>query len=71
MGLRMWTDESAAAEVAGYLGEIADADALAAEIGEPLDEIGHGPRAPSFTRRVRRRNGSRSAARSLVVRTNA
>ena len=39
--------------------------------GEPLDQIGHRRIAASFTRRARRRNGSRSAARSSIVRTNA
>ena len=41
------------------------------ELGEPLDQVRHRARASSLRRRVRRRNGSRSAARSIASRTKA
>jgi hypothetical protein len=34
------------------------------KLGQPLDEVRHRARAASFSRRIRRRKGSRSAARS-------
>src|SRR5207302_382073 len=44
---------------------------MAAKLDEPLDEPGQRASASSFTRRVRRRNGSRSAARSWTSLRNA
>jgi hypothetical protein len=41
------------------------------QLGQALDQVGHCRMALSFVRRVRRRNGSASAARSCTSRTKA
>ena len=44
---------------------------VTSELGQALDQEGHRARASSLIRRARRKNGSRSAARSWTSRTKA